>query len=73
MHLSWKNFGAARTTTIVTMTIPMCREPDSPGVIMYPLDCKFGIPGPFGHGNRLPTYKYLAMQPQLCMGSLGAL
>ena len=39
----------------------------------YPLDRNFGIPGPFGHGNRLPTCKYLAMQPQLCGGGLGAL
>jgi hypothetical protein len=39
----------------------------------YPLDRNFGIPGPFGHGNRLPTCKYLAMQPQLCRGGLGAL
>jgi hypothetical protein len=37
------------------------------------LDRNFGIPGPFGHGNRLPTCKYLAMQPQLCRGGLGAL
>jgi len=34
--------------------------------LTYPLDRNFGIPGPFGHGNRLPTCKYLAMQPQLC-------
>jgi hypothetical protein len=39
----------------------------------YPLDRNFGIPGPFGQGNRLPTCKYLAMQPQLCRGGLGAL
>jgi len=39
----------------------------------YPLDRNFGIPGPFGHGNRLPTCKYLAMQPQLCGDGLGAL
>jgi hypothetical protein len=39
----------------------------------YPLDRNFGIPGPFGHGNRLTTCKYLAMQPQLCRGGLGAL
>jgi len=38
-----------------------------------PLDHNFAIPGPFGHGNRLPTCKYLAMQPQLCGGGLGAL
>ena len=41
--------------------------------VFYPLDRNFGIPGPFGHGNRLPTCKYLAMQPQLCRGGLGAL
>jgi len=39
----------------------------------YPLDRNFGIPGPFGHGNPLPTCKYLAMQPQLCGCGLGAL
>jgi len=39
----------------------------------YPLDRNFGIPGPVGHGNRLPTCKYFAMQPQLCGGGLGAL
>jgi len=39
----------------------------------YPLDHNFGIPGPFGQGNRLPTCKYLAMQPQLCGGGQGAL
>jgi len=39
----------------------------------YPLDGNFGIPGPFGNGNLLPTCKYLAMQSQLCGGGLEAL
>jgi len=33
MPLSWKNFGAAGTTTLVSKTIPGYLEPDSPGVI----------------------------------------
>ena len=39
----------------------------------YSLDRNIGIPGPFGHGNRLTTCKYIAMQPQLSGGGLGAL
>jgi len=42
-------------------------------LLYYPLDRNFGIPGPLGYGNQLPTWKYLAMQPQLCKGGLGAL
>jgi len=41
--------------------------------LVYPLDGNFGIPGPFGHGNQLPTCKYSVMQPHLCGGGLGAL
>jgi hypothetical protein len=33
MLLSWQNFGAAGTTTLISKTIPLHLEPDSPGVI----------------------------------------
>jgi len=33
MPLSWQNFGAAGTTTLVSKTIPVHLEPDTPGVI----------------------------------------
>ena len=35
MPLSWQNFRAAGTTTLVAKTIPAHLEPDSPGVIIY--------------------------------------
>jgi len=38
----------------------------------YPQDGNIGIHGPFRHGNQLPNCKYLAMQPQLWGGGLGA-
>ena len=34
MPLSWYNFGAAGTTTLVTKTIPVHLEPYPPGVIV---------------------------------------
>jgi len=35
MPLRWQNFEAAGTTTLVSKTIPVDQEPDSPGVRIY--------------------------------------
>jgi hypothetical protein len=35
MPLSWENFGAGWTTTLVSETIPVHLEPVSPGVIIH--------------------------------------
>jgi len=35
LPLSWYNFGAAATATLIARTIPVNLEPDSPGVGRY--------------------------------------
>ena len=35
MPLSWENFGAAGTTTLMAKTIPVHLEPDSLGEMIY--------------------------------------